>query len=281
MKKSQDILGLLVFSIIDGREVGIVRDLIINPEEGSVEFLLVYSEDWLAGVRALPYTAVDGVGEHAVTTESENELFTLADNQGAITLVKRGIKVKGTRVLTKAGNIIGTVTEYSIDETTGKIAEVEWEMGSDDSGIIPADQVLTFGKDVLIFEDKPGTGSGPHKPSRPVTPAVEPASEAQVQPTAETPPAPAIEPVTEAPVVTVPAAPAAPAAPEFEQSEEKSGTQLFVERQKQFLSGKYLTKDILDNDGGVLAPAGTQLTPGLLNLLEIKGKLMEVSQNVR
>lgn len=264
MKKSQDVLGLLVFSIIDGREVGQVRDLIINPEEGSVEYLLVYSEDWLAGVRVLPYTSVNGVGEHAVTTESENELFALADNQDAVSLIKRGIKVKGTRVLTKAGNIIGNVTEFTIDEISGKITEVEWEMGTDVSGVIPADKVLTFGKDVLIFEDK-AAGPTPQPNRGPTAPVVEPEPEIPAVPQA----APSEEPTAE-----VEAAPPA-------EEEEKKGTQLFLERQKQFLNGKYLTKDILDNEGNTLASAGTQLTLGLLNLLEIKGKLMEVSQNIR
>lgn len=272
MKKSQDVLGLLVFSIIDGREVGQVRDLIINPEEGSVEYLLIYSEDWLAGVRVLPYTSVDGVGEHAVTTESESELFALPDHQEASTLVKRGIKVKGTRVLTKAGNIIGTVMEYTIDEISGKITEVEWEMGTTASGIIPAERVLTFGKDVLIFEDKEGVSPSPLPTRTPVAP---------VPPT----PAPAPVMAPEVPVATpaeatVPAAPVE-TAPPVEEADEKKGTQIFVERQKQFLNGKYLTKDILDNDGSIMAPVGTQLTAGLLNLLEIRGKLMEVSQNVR
>lgn len=41
MKKTQDIVGLSVFSVVDGRQVGQVKDLVINPEEGKVEYLLV------------------------------------------------------------------------------------------------------------------------------------------------------------------------------------------------------------------------------------------------
>ena len=33
MKKTQEIIGLPVFSIVDGRKIGQVKDLIINPEE--------------------------------------------------------------------------------------------------------------------------------------------------------------------------------------------------------------------------------------------------------
>ena len=32
MKKSQEIIGLPVFSIMDGKKIGQVKDLVINPE---------------------------------------------------------------------------------------------------------------------------------------------------------------------------------------------------------------------------------------------------------
>ena len=41
MKKRQEIIGLPVYSIIDGIKVGQVQDLVVNPEEGRVDFVLV------------------------------------------------------------------------------------------------------------------------------------------------------------------------------------------------------------------------------------------------
>ncbi len=76
MKKSQEIIGLPVFSVVDGREVGQVKDLVINPEEGVVEYVLVNGGSWYVGARVLPYRAVLGIGAHAVTTESETQLTT-------------------------------------------------------------------------------------------------------------------------------------------------------------------------------------------------------------
>ena len=55
MKKSQEIIGLPVFSVVDGREVGQVKDLVINPEEGVVEYVLVNGGSWYVGARVLPY----------------------------------------------------------------------------------------------------------------------------------------------------------------------------------------------------------------------------------
>jgi sporulation protein YlmC with PRC-barrel domain len=40
MKKSQEIIGLPVFSIMDEKKIGQVKDLVINPEEGKIVDLM-------------------------------------------------------------------------------------------------------------------------------------------------------------------------------------------------------------------------------------------------
>jgi uncharacterized protein YrrD len=97
MKKSQEIIGLPVFSIVDGRKIGQVKDLVINPEEGKVDFILVSNGSWYVGARVLPFKAVLGVGEHAVTTESENHLAQINETSTANSLLQRNIEVKGNR----------------------------------------------------------------------------------------------------------------------------------------------------------------------------------------
>ncbi|MGI6487939.1 MAG: PRC-barrel domain-containing protein [Syntrophothermaceae bacterium] len=159
MKKSQEIIGLPVFSVVDGREVGQVKDLVINPEEGVVEYVLVNGGSWYVGARVLPYRAVLGIGAHAVTTESETQLTNLNESSNANALLERSIKVKGTKVLTRKGNLIGVVSEYEVDENTGKITGLEFRAMEGDSEItaIQASQVLTFGKDVIVVQERLGS----------------------------------------------------------------------------------------------------------------------------
>ncbi|CFX17198.1 PRC-barrel domain [Syntrophomonas zehnderi OL-4] len=161
MKKSQEILGLPVFSIVDGRKLGQVKDLVINPEEGKVDFILVSNGSWYVGARVLPFKAVMGVGEHAVTTESENQLATINDTSSANSLLQRNIEVKGNRVLTNKGNLVGVVSEYEIDEETGKLVRLEYKTAADESKIevVEAENVLTFGTDVIVIKEQ--TGSTP------------------------------------------------------------------------------------------------------------------------
>lgn len=251
MKKTQEIIGLPVFSIVDGREVGQVKDLVINPEEGSVEYLLVNGGSWYVGARVLPYRAVLGIGAHAVTTESENLLTNLNESGNASALLQRNIKVKGTKVLTRKGNLVGVVSEYEVDENTGRITSLEFKSleGDGQTTVIRATQVLTFGKDVLVVEDKLGE----------TTPAPKPV------PTAGTP-----EQEVDAEAESI-----------LDRAGESEATRLFVERQRQYLMGKKVVQDIKDEAGNVLIPEGSEVNDEVLDIAQAHGKLIELSQNIR
>lgn len=235
MKKSQEILGLPVFSIVDGRKLGQVKDLVINPEEGKVDFILVSNGSWYVGARVLPFKAVMGVGEHAVTTESETHLTSINETSSANSLLQRNIEVKGNRVLTNKGNLVGVVSEYEIDESTGKLVRLEYKTALDETKIeiVDAENVLTFGADVIVIKEKTGSSS----------------------------PTPTPEPVKENPAGT-----------------SGDGTNLFKERQKQFLLGKKVIQDIKDISGTVIIPEGTIVTEQICDLAESKGKFVELSQ---
>lgn len=175
MKKSQEIIGLPVFSIVDGKKIGQVKDLVINPEEGKIDFILVSNGSWYVGARVLPYKAVMGIGEHAVTTESQNLLSNIGDNSSASTLLQRNIEIKGNRVLTNKGNLIGVISEYEVDENTGKIVRLEYKTAQDESktDVIEAADVLTYGADVIVVrENQTSTDPGGIPQPEDITPTV-------------------------------------------------------------------------------------------------------------
>ncbi len=161
MKKSQEIIGLPVFSIIDGMKLGRVEELVINPEAGKVDFILISNGNRYADARVLPYNFVMGVGADAVTTESEKQLSSINENTSAANLIMKNISVKGNRVLTNKGNLIGIVSEYEIDEQNGKITQLEYKTIPDESQIevIQAENVVTYGLDVIVIKEMTGTDS--------------------------------------------------------------------------------------------------------------------------
>lgn len=156
MKRSQEIIGLPVFSIIDGVKIGQVKDLVINPEEGRVDFILVANSSWYTGAKVLPFQDVVGIGEHAVTTESPAMLLNIEESEEARKLLERNIQIKGTRVLTNKGNLIGVISEFEVDTETGHLARLEYKTAQDEMKleIIEADDVLTYGTEVVVVREK-------------------------------------------------------------------------------------------------------------------------------
>jgi sporulation protein YlmC with PRC-barrel domain len=241
------------------------------------------------GARVLPYKAVIGVGEHAVTTESENLLATINETSTANSLLQRNIEVKGNRVLTNRGNLIGVVSEYEIDETTGKVVRLEYKTAQNESLIesVQADDVLTFGTDVIVIKEKSinpepiGSvqASTPEKstpvpasvPAERSTPVPQVSAPIERQASVYQPSVPIVKPT---PVIE-PTAPIEKQAPTITPTD---GTSLFKERQKQFLLGKKVIQDIRDARGSVIIQAGTIVTEDIFNLADKQGKFMELSE---
>src|SRR5690606_10003887 len=109
MKKSVEIVGLPIISIIDGIEIGKVKSLVINPEKGSVDFLTIEHEDWQVSVKAIPFKRVVGIGEYAITIEIDSSDINLKDIHMANSLVNKKNNNTNTKVMTRKGQLLGEV----------------------------------------------------------------------------------------------------------------------------------------------------------------------------
>ena len=152
MKKSVQINGLPIISIADGNQIGKVKSLVINPDKGSVDFLTIEHEDFQVSVKAIPFKKIIGIGEYAVTVESENAVIDLNEIPIANQLVNKKIKITETKVMTRKGELIGEVQEYFVEDETGQILGMELKV---DEKIVylASDSVVTFGKDIIIVNE--------------------------------------------------------------------------------------------------------------------------------
>lgn len=248
MKKSQEILGLSIISIADGREIGKVKDLVVNAQQGAIECLVVDNEAWYLGLKMIPYNKVEGVGEYAVTIENETAISDSNDLPNVNELLKLNIQVKGTKVLTKKGKLIGTVTEYFIDEENGKVAGCEFAPvnAPDKVKIIPAKGVVTFGKDVLVVAEN-----------------IENNLLNSLVDQAQSEAAPTI----------------ANEEPDEDNLSQADAARLFEEKQRQFLVGRKLTKRIETASGEVIAEEGAVITEAIIDRAKSAGKYMELTMN--
>ncbi|OEF98321.1 PRC-barrel domain-containing protein [Desulfuribacillus alkaliarsenatis] len=316
MKKSSEIKSLPIFSIMDGKEVGNVRSLLINAEKGIVEYLIVETLSLEFGIKAIPFEKIEGIGDYAVTIESDASIVELSDTPSAHDMLKKNVQIVNNKVMTKKGSLLGNVSEYYIDELSGKILGCVLTNNNEvDGQVILEESILTFGKEVVVvveniaeqlvsFDDFVKAVSAGKKSSGA---AVEPVKVAEVKPVVapEAPqkaPEKKPEPISEAnvyeavvtpKVADVPMAePKAVAAepkaePKVESKAESNDStadvaKQFEDRQALFLKGKRVTRDFLGEDGKVLIQAGTILTEE--QVLEVKAlgrnKLLELSMSV-
>ncbi|MDF2679893.1 MAG: PRC-barrel domain protein [Brevibacillus sp.] len=153
MKQSHEVLGKPIISIFAGKEIGKVKNFVINPELRSIEFIIVQNDQWDFGIKAVPFKLVEGLGDYAVTIQSENAVIDLADIPIANELLSKNIQIKGTRIISRKGHHLGQISEYYFDPETGKILGCILDQ-QDSPSVLPEAAVVTFGKEITVISDE-------------------------------------------------------------------------------------------------------------------------------
>jgi uncharacterized protein YrrD len=95
MKKNSEIVGLKVISVTEGKELGVVKELVINPASGTVAALVVDDGKWFYGAKVLPFMAIVGIGEYAVMVETSDHLASVSTSPDIVYLLNVGVKIIG------------------------------------------------------------------------------------------------------------------------------------------------------------------------------------------
>ena len=154
MARYEFMKGLPVITMAEGKQIGKIDDLIVDPERKAVSWLRLHSGGMLGGERLWVSTeAVHGVGEAAVTINAEADARAPADAPDALALVKAKRGVIGNTVITENGERVGEVRDYEFDPDTFALTSLSVPPGMNVVGeilMIPGDKVLTIGKDMIV-----------------------------------------------------------------------------------------------------------------------------------
>lgn len=240
MKKSAQIKGLPIINISQGQEIGKVKSLVINPEKGSIDFITIEHEDWQVSVKAIPFRKVVGIGEYAVTIEADNAVIDLNEIPIANELVNKKIKIIDTKVMTRKGELLGTVNEYYADKENGQIIAMDLII-DEEKVVLPHEHVLTYGKDITVVKEDALTG---------LLDSIEDLLTESQQPAGENTGLFIEDTVVEADVSTV-----EDVAPSVTTEEVA-----LKDKQIDLLVGKMVRKDIFDRSGKLFVKEGTVLT---------------------
>jgi len=296
MKKSEEILGLPIISITEGRELGMSKTLLINAHEGKVAAITIEDADWYRGVKLIPYESVIAIGDDAVTITNSENILTLEDAGDYETLLDENIRVIGTKAITKTGTIQGKITELFIGDD-GKIEKCEITAPDGTTSEITNDQISIFGKEVTVIdaniEKKTVTAPAAEAPK----PAAKP-EPAKPEPKKEAPapaPKPAAKPVEPEVKPEPPKAEPAPAKPEPKKEipkaepapqpakdpKQAAADKATEERHRRFLLGKKAARTIKTDNGVTIVEAGADITEEVLQKAKLANKFIELSMNVQ
>ncbi|SHI40938.1 PRC-barrel domain-containing protein [Propionispora hippei] len=256
MKKSVDILGLQVISISEGKELGSVKGLVINSSEGSVAALIIDDGKWYLGAKLLPFSAIAGIGEYAVTVEGSDEVLSVSTAPDYEKLLAADIRIIDTKIVTKTGRILGKVVEFNIDEN-GKIVACDIEDVKGEALTLAAQRVITFGKQVTVIAEEDAFIT---ETTVPVT------KEPPVQPKEEVAPAPVVK--TALPV-------------EAAEKQQEEPEKKVDDKHRKFLLGKKASRRIETDNGVIIVDQGGEITEEVLQKAKLAGKFVELSMNIQ
>lgn len=296
MKKTQKILGLPIISIADGLEVGKVKSIIINADRGAIDYIVVDSGIQIFSARVIPTEDVLGIGEYALTIENEGVITDISRIPAAIQLLQNDIRVKGTKVLTKKGRLVGEIGDIYIDDNNScKITGLEFiaDITQKQIKLIPRDTVITFGKNLTVVKedieaslldtpvqlDSDSTNSDNEKKNnqyiglsdeKPTYSTAQPSDTGTLFSMNSSGFETTVD-VQEQPINEEAASP----------NDDANASVLFEQRQRQYLKGRYATKTISDNYGNVIVSEGMQIDDKIIDDAKAQGKLIELVMNNR
>jgi uncharacterized protein YrrD len=294
MKKTQKILGLPIISIADGMEAGRVKSIIINADKGAIEYIVVDSGIQIFSARVIPVEDVAGIGEYALTIENESVITDISRIPDAIQLLQNDIRVKGTKVLTRKGSLIGEIGDIYVDENDGcRITGLEFiaDITQKKVRLIPRESVITFGKNLTVVKEdiEASLLDTPEQlGSIAVSAETEKKNNIAVEESGNIL-SDVVSASYEAPETAFDISPA----DEFTAASDDSITAkqddfgtgnaaaLFEQRQRQYLRGRYATRTILDSFGNVIIGEGMQIDDAVIDEAKAKDKLVELVMNNR
>lgn len=275
MKPTKEIIGLRIISISDGTQVGVVKDFVLNPQEKTLDFLIIDQPTDYFGAKVIPFADILGLGEFAIMIPHPNVIQDVAQNNEVKNLLKQDTRVLGTKVLTKKGKLIGEVKEILIDEDTGRITSCLFEVDGQMQEI-NAERIITLGKELLIIDEDEMVKSKeiPEQSTKDLSQTASDIMESTASDLMESTPSYSMAPT--------------PTIDTFQElrdevdsvGESEVGFNLFEQRQLQYFVGKKVDKNIILDNGDILK-AGESITPEMVTHITSRSNLMEVTSHLQ
>lgn len=155
MVKAGEVIGRPVVVREGGKEVGKVRDLVVD-QSGRQVLGFVISEGMLRITKVASWSALQAIGPDAVILGSAESVVKAGQVPEIKRILDQGTSIRGLRLQTTAGKELGKIEDFRFDERTGLVEGYELSGGllSDAFGghsFLPTPVSIELGKDVAFI----------------------------------------------------------------------------------------------------------------------------------
>jgi len=154
--KASKVIGLPVFTIVDGKKIEVIDDLIYHPTENRIEALLVARGGWFSNAKIIMFQDIKSIGHDALLIESAEVLKKASDVEQQIEYIaKSNTYLSGTKIITEEGVDLGKVSDIYFNSRTGLAEEFEVSREKDknhEKKRIKISDIITIGKDATIVK---------------------------------------------------------------------------------------------------------------------------------
>jgi len=154
--KARSLRELPILSVLQGKKIAEVRDVIYDPFVNRIIALLLYPTGVLSKEKFILYQDVKSIGKDAVIVDSSLTLKKSDEiDRNILTLKKREKLLIGTRIVTEDGEHLGVVTDYFFDPLTGTVKQLELSQGGfadfkSGRKLVNISNIISMGPDATI-----------------------------------------------------------------------------------------------------------------------------------
>ena len=159
MRNAKDLAGMSIVAIADGKKLGSADELVLSSDGlRLVGFVMKSGGFFSQREHVVEASDVRSVGADAITVDAE-EVARISDEAAAEFREGRASarRITGNKVVTESGSMVGTVSDFVIDEETFRVTSLVLSGSLLSSGdVVPTDRVISVGPDAIMIRDPQG-----------------------------------------------------------------------------------------------------------------------------
>lgn len=154
MISGRELIGMPIYSLDRGEEIGEVENLIFDPDQRKIVGFVLEEGGLFRSPQVIPFESIESIGPDAIVLKRDAPLDIPPEEVDPKQL-KESFNLTGRKVVSEKGHEIGRVYDLDIDELTGTVTGIEVKRGlfqdtAEGKKHIDYDYIQQIGKHAII-----------------------------------------------------------------------------------------------------------------------------------